>query len=130
VLIARDSTAVAFADTAALLSGLAERYWRGRAMAALLQHDRPRAFSFAFHYPVEFAHAVGRLRDSSLQAQLDLVYETQKANPEFLCLYLWALGKLANERRLQQVISELDKLYPDELPAAHERMQPPSRPGT
>jgi hypothetical protein len=125
VFIARDSTAVGLADTAVLLTGLTERYWRTRVIAVLLQQDRPRALGLASQFPVEFAHAVGRLRDSSLQAHIDSLYATQTSNPEFLCLYVWALGKLGNETRLRRVLRELDKLYPDDCPAANEGMQQP-----
>jgi hypothetical protein len=125
VFIARDPVAVGLADIDTLLNGLTERYWRARVIAALLQQDRARGLAAAAQYPVEFAHAVGRVGDPSLQTHIDALYETQLGHPEFLCLYVWALGKLGSATRLHRVLAELNILYPDEPCAANEGIRPP-----
>lgn len=114
ILIAREQAAVGQTDVAVLLNGLAERYWRARVIESLLTLDRTRAVSLARAYPVEFVHAVGRRRDSSLQSEIDSLYDEQKANPGFLCLYVWALGKLRSDARLAGVLEELRTLYRDD----------------
>ena|SRR5437899_775761 len=114
MLIAREESAVGEADVDVLLRGLAERSWRARVIASLLSLDRLKAISLAPAYPVEFVHAVGRRRDSSLQAEIDSLYEKQKANAEFLCLYVWALGKLQSDARLGEVLEQLRQLYGDD----------------
>jgi hypothetical protein len=114
ILIAREESAVVEADVDVLLRGLASHYWRARVIASLLGLDRLKAISLAPAYPVEFVHAVGRRQDSSLQAEIDSLYEKQKANAEFLCLYVWALGKLRSNSRLGEVLEELRPLYGDD----------------
>jgi hypothetical protein len=111
ILIAREESAVGKADADALLRGLVECYWRARVIAALLVIDREKAISLAPTYPVEFVHAVGRRRDSTLQAEIDSLYEKQKTNPEFLGLYVWALGKLESDARLAEILERLSPLY-------------------
>jgi hypothetical protein len=123
VLIAREQAAVGQADVAVLLSGLTERYWRARVIESMLTLDRGKAISLAREFPVEFVHAVGRRRDHSLQSEIDSLYDEQKENPEFLCLYVWALGKLRSDTRLAGVLKELEQLYRDDRGSANEGIQ-------
>ena len=102
-IIARNPRLVIELDPSFLLSNLSDQYWRARAIEALLQGDRDAGMRVANEYPIEFTHAVGRLRDKSLLMALSALFEQNAMNIAFLSIYSYTLGRLGALAELERV---------------------------
>ncbi|MCS5694379.1 hypothetical protein NZK33_20715 [Cyanobium sp. FGCU-6] len=102
-LIVRNPPLVDEIDPGFLLSNLNDKYWKARTIEALLQNDRDAGLRVAEEYPIEFAHAVGRLRDKSLLKPLSALLEPNAMNISFLSIYSFALGRLGALDELERV---------------------------
>jgi hypothetical protein len=102
-LIARNPPLVIELDPDFLLSNLSDQYWRARAIEALLRGDRDAGLRVADEYPIEFAHAVGRLRDRSLLKPLSALFEHNATSISFLSIYSYALGRMGALAELEHV---------------------------
>ena len=102
-LIARNPQLVIVLDPVFLLSNLTDQYWKARTIEALLQNDRDAGLRVAEKYPIEFAHAVGRLRDKSLLKPLSALFEPNAMSISFLSIYSYALGRLGALDELERV---------------------------
>jgi hypothetical protein len=100
-LIARNAERVLEIDPEFLLANIADRYWRGRVVEALLVHRRPAALRLASRYPFEFAHAAGRTGDETLRVHLRELWHANSGDTEFLSIYAYALGKIGAKEELQ-----------------------------
>ncbi len=101
--IVRNPPLVIELDPGFLLSNLNDQYWKARTIEALLQNDRDAGLRVADEYPIEFAHAVGRLRDQSLLKPLSALLEPNAMSIAFLSIYSYALGRLAAIDELERV---------------------------
>ena len=102
-LIARNPSLVIELDPGFLLSNLCDQYWRARTIEALLRGDRDAGLRVADEYPIEFAHAVGRLRDRSLLKPLTALLDNNATSIPFLSLYSYALGRMGALAELEHV---------------------------
>lgn len=102
-LIARNPSLVIELDPDFLLSNLCDQYWRARTIEALLRGDRNAGLRVADEYPIEFAHAVGRLRDQSLLKPLTALLEHNATSIPFLSIYSYALGRMGALAELEHV---------------------------
>jgi|SRR6266403_950180 len=102
-LIARNPKHVPEVDPEFLLMNIKERYWRGRAMEALLVHKPFVALALAGRYPFEFAHAVGRTGDKAFRDPLCDLLQTNFGDLEFLSIYAYALGKIGASEKLESL---------------------------
>lgn len=93
-LIARNPQRVLEIGANVLLENLDEEYWRARVVEVLLIHDRQTALILSNQYPFEFAHAIGRIEDSSLLGPLLGLFDQNKHDIDFLSIYAYALGKI------------------------------------
>jgi hypothetical protein len=100
-LIARQPAAVAAPVARVLLERLEEPYWRGRAMAALLEVAPQEARDLSCRFPREYAHAVGRLRATPEVVHLVRLFDKNRRDFDFLNLYAYALGRLGHLSELQ-----------------------------
>jgi hypothetical protein len=66
----------------------------------------------AEEYPIEFAHAVGRLRDKSLLKSLSALLEANAMNISFLSIYSYALGRLGALDELNRVSQYVNGMFP------------------
>ncbi len=110
-LIARNPPLVIELDPGFLLSNLNDQYWKARAIEALLQHDRDAGLRVAEEYPIEFAHAVGRLRDKSLLTPLSTLLEPNAMSISFLSIYSYALGRLGALDELERVSQYVKAMF-------------------
>jgi hypothetical protein len=111
-LIARNPPLVIKLDPGFLLSSLNDPYWKARAIEGLLQNDRDAGLLVAEGYPIEFVHAVGRLRDKSLLKPLSALLEANAMNISFLSIYSYALGRLGALDELDQVSQYVKGMFP------------------
>ena len=102
-LIARNPPLVIELDPGFLLSNLFDQYWRARTIEALLRGNRDAGLRVADEYPIEFAHAVGRLRDRSLLKPLTALLEHNATSIPFLSIYSYALGRMGALAELEHV---------------------------
>ncbi len=110
-LIARNPERVPEIGADVLLENLDEEYWRTRVVEALLLHDRQTALSFSHQYPFEFAHAAGRIEDTSLLSPLCELFEHNRDDLEFISIYAYALGKLRGKDQLQSLEEFIASTY-------------------
>jgi hypothetical protein len=110
-LIARNPPLVIELDPGFLLSNLNDQYWKARAIEALLQNDRDAGLRVAEEYPIEFAHAVGRLRDKSLLKPLSALLEPNAMSISFLSIYSYALGRLGALDELERVSQYANAMF-------------------
>ena len=102
-LIARNPPLVIELDPGFLLSNLSDQYWRARTIEALLRGDRNAGLRLADEYPIEFSHAVGRLRDKSLLKPLTALLEHNATSISFLSIYSYALGRMGALAELEHI---------------------------
>jgi hypothetical protein len=102
-LIARNPKRVPEIDPEFLLMNIKERYWRGRAIEALLVHKPSAAFTLAGRYPFEFAHAVGRIGDKTFRVPLCDLLHANFGDLEFLSIYAYALSKIGAKEELESL---------------------------
>lgn len=112
-LIVRNPERVPEIGADVLMENLDEEYWRARVVAALLLHDRQSALSLSHQYPFEFAHAVGRVEDTSLLSSLSDLLDDNQDDLEFLSIYAYALGKLRAKDQLESLEEFLASTYDD-----------------
>lgn len=112
-LIARNAERVPEIGADVLLENLEDEYWRARVLEALLIHDRQIALALADRYPFEFAHAAGRVEDTTLLSPLCDLFECNQHDVEFLSIYAYALGKLKGQDQLRTLEEFLATAYND-----------------
>ena len=110
-LIASNPPLVIELDPGFLLSNLNDQYWKARTIEALLQNDRDAGLRVAEEYPIEFAHAVGRLRDKSLLKPLSALLEPNAMSISFLSIYSYALGRLGALDELERVSQYVKAMF-------------------
>lgn len=112
-LIARNPEHVPEIGADVLLENLDDEYWRARVVEALLLHDRQSALSLSRQYPFEFAHAAGRVEDTSLLGSLCELLDDNRDSLEFLSIYAYALGKLRGKDQLESLEEFIASRYND-----------------
>jgi hypothetical protein len=112
-LIARNPERVPEIGAEVLMESLDEEYWRARVVEALLLHDRQSALSLCDQYPFEFAHAAGRVEDTSLLDPLCELLDDNRDDLEFLSIYAYALGKLRGKDELESLEEYIASAYDD-----------------
>ena len=106
-LIARSPETVGRLDARHIMRLIDEHYWRMRVMEGLVLHNPEDAITLCAEFPREFAHAVGRCRAGQFLSRLELLYDKNKKDLEFLSLYCWALGELDSLERLESIAEDL-----------------------
>lgn len=112
-LIARNPERVPEIGADILLENLDDEYWRARVVEALLVYDRQSALSLSHRYPFEFAHAAGRVEDTSLLGPLTELLDDNRDDLKFLSIYAYALGKLRGKDQLQSLEEFIASTYND-----------------
>ncbi|GEM_PF-1274728 len=102
-LLARNPSAIAAVDSAAVAELMDDEYWRMRVIQSLLVVDKPRGISLSTLYPIEFIRAVGREKDASLLSDVQILFDKNFEDLEFVSIYAWALGQLGAQEELSRV---------------------------
>jgi hypothetical protein len=100
-LIARCPEAVCAVDVTYLLTHLDEDYWRARVIEGLLRKQDDRAKKTLDAFPREFAHAVGRCRETNWIPVLRAMISAEDV--VVLGTITWALGVLGDRQGLVTV---------------------------
>jgi len=109
-LIARYPVALRDLGVPSLLEKVDDDYWRMRMVQAAVVADKPKAMALADSYPLEFLHAIGRLKDATLQPDMLVLFEKHSDDLKFLSLYAWVLGQLAARPELIELKVHVEKL--------------------
>ena len=110
-LIARNPPRIPEIGAQVLLENLEDEYWRARVVEALLLNNRQVALAISSQYPIEFAHAAGRVEDTSLLGTLSDLFDHNQHDIDFLSMYAYALGKLQGRDLLQSLEKFLAATY-------------------
>lgn len=109
-LIARNPAIVAATDERYLLERIEDSYWRMRVVEALLLQEPDRAVALAVDYPIQFIHAVGRREAAQHLPLISELFVANRADPDVLGIYAWALGRIGNLELLREVRAAMEDL--------------------
>jgi hypothetical protein len=102
-LVARSPEATLRVDARYLLSSISDKYWRARVLATLIGAEPQLAYKFAYVFPYEFVHAIGRVRHKEAINIMKRLFKKHRSDIEFLSIYAWCLGVLGARKDLATV---------------------------
>ncbi len=109
-LIARFPIALAHVDVPSVMKLIEDDYWRMRLVQSAIMFDKSKAMLLANSYPVEFIHAIGRLKDETALPRIAEIFKANHDDLRVISIYAWALGQIKDINALMELKKHIEKL--------------------